>query len=75
MRTPGRVINECKRLSHRGVCMFQHIKAAYEVGTRCGRRMKAKWGAEHRPIQVKTCLPGLGKNIDFILDVKEPWEV
>lgn len=55
--------------------MFQHIKVAYEVGTRCIRRLKAKWGAEHRPIQVKTCLPGLGKNVDFILDVKEPWEV
>lgn len=55
--------------------MFQHIKVAYEVGTWYVRRLKAKRGAEHRPIQVKTCLPGLGKNVDFILDVKEPWQV
>lgn len=55
--------------------MSWHIKAACEVGAHCGRGLKAKWGAGQGPIQVRTCLSCLGKNVDFILDVKKTLEV
>ena len=35
------------------------------------RGWKVKWGAEQGPTQVRLCLSGLDKKVNFIVDVKK----
>lgn len=49
----------------------RHIKEACVIEVEYVRGLKVKWGAEQGPTQVRLCLSGLDKKVNFIVDVKK----